>query len=425
MAGFFTLVGTQGNLSAVISSIMPDMQQSNPMPWRLVLAGCIGMFAATATGSTRAPFLPDMGAELGVSLPAIANLFGLTATVWGISSYIVGSASDRFGRRVFLMVSPACLALTMFAASQAQSYWMLAFIIVLAATCCGSYTATALAEISLRTPSSHQGRALGYVMSGQSLTLLIGIPVAAMLGSRIGWRGTHVALAGLALFACVSMVIALSTSTKVNKAPEHHKTRSRKTLRDALTGPIIRLFMALAAERVCFGLATFYYASYLRTVYGLPISSVALPLALFAVGNIVGTVLGGQVADRFAYRRISFAAALICAGAIAIPWFILQSNVSITVGLGVSFAFFNALSRPSLLAALADVPVEVRGLVMGLNSSIASIGWLSAALMGGWLYSGIGFSGFGPVMAFMCLVAALIVIPDSRIRVNQNAGQTG
>jgi len=62
---------------------------------------------------------------------------------------------------------------------------------------------------------------------------------------------------------------------------------------------------------------------------------------------------------------------------------------------------------------------------MGLNSSIASIGWLSAALMGGWLYSGIGFSGFGPVMAFMCLVAALIVIPDSRIRVNQNAGQTG
>jgi len=379
------------------------------------------MFAATATGSTRSPFLPDMAAELGVSLPAIANLFGLTATVWGISSYIAGSASDRFGRRVFLIISPACLALTMLAASQANSYMMLAFIVVLAGTCCGSYTSTALAEISLRTHSSHQGRALGYVMSGQSLTLLIGIPVAALLGSRIGWRGTHVALAGLALFAAVCMVLALVTSRTTNTVPVQHNSRARKSLRDALTGPVVRLFIALAAERVCFGLATFYYASYLRTAYELPISAVAVPLALFAVGNIVGTVLGGQVADRFAYRRISFSVALICAGVIAIPWFLLQSSVTITISLGVTFAFFNALSRPSLLAALADVPADVRGVIMGLNSSIASIGWLSAALMGGWLYSGIGFKGFGQVMAVMCLAAALIVIPDSRIRARQNA----
>ncbi len=405
-----------------LSRIMPDMQTTNPMPWRLVIAGCIGMFAATATGSTRAPFLPDMAAELGVSLPAIANLFGLTATVWGISSYVVGAASDRFGRRIFLIAAPACLALTMFAASLANSYAMLAFIIVMAGICCGSYTATALAEISLRTHSSHQGRALGYVMSGQSLTLLIGIPVAALLGSRIGWRGTHVALAGLALFAAMSMLLALYTSAKANTSSVKQKARTGKALRQALTGPIVRLFIALAAERVCFGLSTFYYASYLRTAYELPISAVAVPLALFAGGNIVGTLLGGQVADRFAYRRISFAAALVCSGVIAIPWFLVQSSLTITISLGVAFAFFNALSRPSLLAALADVPTDVRGVIMGLNSSIASIGWLSAALMGGWLYSGIGFTGFGPVMALMCLVSASIVIPDSRIRTRQIVG---
>ncbi len=392
------------------------------MPWHLVLAGCIGMFAATATGSTRAPFLPDMAADLSVSLPAVANLFGLTATVWGVSSYIVGSASDRFGRRIFLIASPACLALTMLAASQAQSYATLTFIIVLAGICCGSYTATALAEISLRTHSSHQGRALGYVMSGQSLTLLVGIPVAAMLGSQIGWRGTHVALAGLALFAATCMVLALFKSANGNTLSAQNKSRSGKSLRQALSGPIVRLFMALAAERMCFGLATFYYASYLRTAYGLPISAVAVPLALFATGNIVGTVFGGQVADRFAYRRISFAAALVCAGAIALPWFLLQSSLTLTISLGVAFAFFNALSRPSLLAAMADVPSDVRGVIMGLNSSIASIGWLSAALIGGWLYSGIGFNGFGLVMAAMCSVAAIIVLPDSRIRTRQNLG---
>ena len=149
------------------------------MPWRLVIAGCIGMFAATATGSTRAPFLPDMSADLSVSLPAVANLFGITAAAWGISSYVVGYASDRIGRTVFLLGATLCTAAAMYAVSLVETYQMLVGIVIFAGTCCGAFTATTLAEVSLRTHSSHHGRAFGYVMTGQSLTLLLGIPVAA------------------------------------------------------------------------------------------------------------------------------------------------------------------------------------------------------------------------------------------------------
>ena len=83
--------------------------------------------------------------------------------------------------------------------------------------------------------------------------------------------------------------------------------------------------------------------------------------------------------------------------------------------LGIVFAFFNAVGRPSLLAALADVPADVRGAVMGLNSSIASIGWLTAALVGGWFYAEVGFRSFSVLMAGMCLLGALLVVPDSRV----------
>ena len=34
-----------------------------PMPWGLIAAACVGMFAATASGSIRSPFLPDMAAD--------------------------------------------------------------------------------------------------------------------------------------------------------------------------------------------------------------------------------------------------------------------------------------------------------------------------------------------------------------------------
>lgn len=390
------------------------MTVTQAMPWRLVIAGCIGFFAATATGSTRSPFLPDMAADLNVSLPAIANLFGVTAASWGISSYLVGYWSDRIGRRVFLLLSPACIAVAMLLASQAQSYSSLLIIIILASICCGAFTATTLAEVSLRVHSSHHGRAFGYVMSGQSLTLLIGIPLAAWLGASVGWRGMHVVLAVLALFSVLAMVNGLRSSDQTSVSGTQEE-QPRTTLRKAMTGPIVRLFLALIAERVAFGLAAFYYASYLRTAYNMPIEAVALPLAGFAIGNVVGTFVGGQIADRLPFRRINFAVALVFAGIVAIPWFLWQPGVSVTVTLGIVFAFFNAVGRPSLLAALADVPADVRGAVMGLNSSIASIGWLTAALVGGWFYAEVGFRSFSALMAGMCLLGALLVVPDSRV----------
>jgi len=393
------------------------MLSVNTMPWRIVLAACLGMFAATSTGSTRSPFLPDIATDLSVSLPAVANLFGFTAVAWGISSFITGRASDRLGRRVFLVFSPLLLCIAMASVAFVQSYAVLVGIVVFSGLCCGAYTATAMAEVSIQTPLSHQGRALGYVMTGQSLTLLIGVPLSAWLGAITGWRGMHFVLAGLSLFAALAMFAALQKSA--GETIKVKKSRSSGSLKRALIGPVTRLFLALIAERLCFGLATFYYASYLRTEYGIPINAVALPLVCFAFGNISGTFIGGQIADRFPYRRVSYASAIIAAGCIAIPWFSWQPGIGITVVLGALFAFFNGMARPPLLAALADVPVDVRGVVMGLNSSVASVGWLSAALIGGWLYAGIGFNGFSPVMAAMCVVAAAVVLPDSRMRQQQ------
>ena len=152
----------------------PLMSRPVSMPWAIVAASCLGMFAATSTGSTRAPFLPDMAQDLQVSLPAVANLFGVMATSWGISSWLVGFASDRLGRKAFLIFSPLALALAMLSISQVGNYWGLVALVIFAGCCCGAFTTTAMAEVSVQADPSMHGRAFGYVMSGQSLTLLFG-----------------------------------------------------------------------------------------------------------------------------------------------------------------------------------------------------------------------------------------------------------
>ena len=52
------------------------------------------------------------------------------------------------------------------------------------------------------------------------------------------------------------------------------------------------------------------------------------------------------------------------------------------------------------MASLAAVPEEVRGTVLGLNGTTASVGWIGAAALGAAMIGWVGFEGFGPLAAF-------------------------
>ena len=382
------------------------------MPWALLAAVCLGTFAVTASGSTRAPFLLDMAIDLDVALPMVANLFGLTSVAWGITSFLAGAGSDRWGRRPFLIGGLLALALALVGVAASESFYAVAIWASLAGGCCGVFTGVSLAEVSLRVADRQLGRALGWVMSGQSLTLLIGVPLAAWIGASIGWRGIHLCVSAIAVISALGMF--LTTASPPTKATESVPRAKPPSLRAALSAPVIRLLGSVLTERVCFGLSTVYYATFLQMTHALSLQAVALPLAVYAFGNILGTLLGGRLSDRFRNRRRTFAFAMFASGAVAVVLFAWHPRLEITVAIGFAYAFCNALARPPLMASLADVAPEVRGSVMGLNGACASVGWLLAAALGGWMLSTIGFVGFGPLTAVLAVVSALLALSNPR-----------
>jgi DHA1 family inner membrane transport protein len=79
---------------------------------------------------------------------------------------------------------------------------------------------------------------------------------------------------------------------------------------------------------------------------------------------------------------------------------------AVSVALGYTYVLLNALGRPSFMAALAAVPEAVRGTVLGLNGTSASIGWIGAAGLGAAMIGSGGFEGFGPLGAALALLGA-------------------
>ena len=368
------------------------------MPWALLAAACLGMFAASSSGTTRAPFLLDMARDLDTALPLIANLMAMTSVAWGVASLVAGAGSDRWGRRPFLVGGPVALALCMVGAAVSETFFGVALSATLAGACAGAFTGVLMAEASSRVVDRQRGRALGWVMAGQSLTLLVGVPLAAWIGAFVGWRGVNLCVAGVALAAALGLFA--TTLRPADGEPRGTAAGgARSGWRAAMSGRVARLLAMGVAERICYGLTAVFFATFLQSTYGLSLAEVAIPLAVFALGSILGTILGGQLADRLPNRLLTFAGAMFGSAGVALALFGWTDGLAGSVALGFGYVLVNALARPSLMAALANVPDEVRGTVLGLNVTSASVGWLGAAALGGWMMAGHGFAGFGPLAA--------------------------
>ena len=381
-----------------------------PMPYGLLVVSCLAMFAASSSGTTRAPFLLDMSRDLNTALPLVANLVAMTSIAWGVASLLAGAGSDRFGRRPFLLLGPLGLMLALVGVAQAGSFLTVALWSVAAGGFSGGFTGPVYAEVSARVHAGQRGRALGWVMAGQSLTLLVGVPMAAWIGSFVGWRGVNLCIGVLALAALIGMLI--TTYGRVSSARAAGSKPA--SLGTVMSGPVLRLLTMGVCERVCYGLTAVYFATFLQSTYAISVAAVAIPLALFAAGNILGTVVGGQLADRLSNRLRTFAVAMAGSSGVALLLFGWPANLETSVGLGFLYVFVNAVARPSMLAALTDVPEAIRGTVLGLNVTSASFGWLFAASLGGWMMASYGFGGFGPLAALFGLIGAALALLGGR-----------
>lgn len=380
-----------------------SVSPSRSLPWALIGAACLGSFAATSSGTTRAPFLLEMSHDLDVAMPLVANLVSLTATAWGLTSALGGWMSDVIGRRPILIAAPFALALTLVAQAAAGSFLWVAVWAAVGGGCAGAFTGVVFAEVSARVPDSQRGRALGWVMSGQSLTLVVGVPMAAAVGSVFGWRGWLLCVAGLAVAAVLSLFLTLGRGN----AGHTRGAGQRPSMRSALSPRVLGLLGTGVAERICYGLAVVYFATFMQITYHMSLIELALPLAVFALGNIAGTVLGGQLADRLRDRLLTFAVAMALSGIAALLLFTWHPGPSVSVAVGFVYVLLNALGRPSFMASLASVPEDVRGTVLGLNGTSASVGWIGAAALGAVMIGWGGFEGFGPLIALLALLGAV------------------
>jgi DHA1 family inner membrane transport protein len=372
----------------------------------LLVALSAATFMVTSSGSSAAPFLEPIARSLGSDLPGVAHLFSVQAVVWGVSALVAGTLSDRLGRRILLVLGVATMAVARLGFAGAHSYAAAVALHVLSGVGGGAFMGVAFATVSDHVPAGMRGRALSWLVTGQSLSLVLGVPLVTLLGAWAGWRGA------LATHAAITLLLAGGVRVSVPRDPAHHPHahRAKTPLRSLLRPGLVALLAAGTTERVCFGTVAIYLPTWLQRAYSVSLAPLSFALALVALGTVTGNVIGGRIADRTRSRSRVFAAASVVTALLAVPTLTWQPGLMASVGLGCAFSLANAIGRPSLLATLSDVPSELRGALFGLNVTVSSMGWLLAASVGAALIALLGFPGLGLFCAAVAVLGALLAL---------------
>jgi DHA1 family inner membrane transport protein len=373
--------------------------------WMLV-ALCAANFTVTSSGSATAPFLQPIADDLSTTLAAVAHLFALQAITWGTAALVTGAFSHRLGRRAVLVAGVVLLGTTRVGFALSPTYAVALTWQILSGVCGGAFMGTVFAAVSDHVPAGTRGRALSWVITGQSLSLVLGVPLVTLLGMLGGWREA------LAIHGAATVLTAIAIRLAMPPDPPPHPDAHRTKLPlAALAQPkLVALLLAGTGERVCFATLAIYLPTYLQRAYGVSFGALALALAVVALGNLIGNLTGGRVADRSRSRGAVFAVSLACTAVLAVPTLMWKPGLAASVALAFAYCFANASGRPALMATLAEMPSQVRGALFGLNITTASLGWLLAGSVGAWLVASGGFTGLGAFCAGMALMGALLAL---------------
>ena len=389
------------------------------LPWFLMSAACWATFLVTGSGMIRSPFLLEMARDLDASLAATANLFSLTAAAWGVASLFAGAASDRLGRLPLLMLAHALMIGGILGIALSPGYAAVAAWTLVAGAGGGCHMGVIFAAMSDRVADGQRGRAMGWIITGQSLAFVLGLPIATWLGTLTDWRGVMLCVAGADLVAALGLWLSLRRPPAgLAAAPSPAAPGGAPPSLGGMfrLGPHLgRLLAAGVAERVCFGVAAVYFATLLQLRYGLDLGALTLPLGLMAAGNLVGNMVGAWVADRLPGRERSFALSSLGTGVLALALFGWDPGLPACVALGFLYSFVNAIGRPALMAVLGQAPPRVRGAILGFNITCASVGWITAAALGGAMIEAFGPASLAPPTAAIAVLGAWLAIRAARL----------
>jgi len=363
-------------------------------------------FAAFAFGTAEfviAGVLPDVALGLGVSIPVAGYLVSGYAIGIAVGGPALAVLTKKMNRKLLVVLLGLGFTLGQALCAIAPSFETLLLARIFVSVLHGAYFGIAFVLATSIVPPDRRGLAMALILSGLTVSNVLGVPGGTAIGTAFGWRATFwaVGLCGLA----ATLVIAIVLPAKAGAT--------------TAGGSFRREFAALGRQQVYLGFAIAilvmigqyslftYIAPLLLTVTKLEPEAIPVILLLYGAGSTIGVFIGGRLAD---WRLMPSLIVILLSQAVLFLGLYLATPYAIPMAIGVilwggaNFAFGSPLQSRMLLWA-ADGPNLTSALIpAGFNIGIA----VGAILGAGLIDAGFGYQSL-PLIGAAALGLAVII----------------
>lgn len=348
------------------SELHPALKQE---PW-------VGAFIAGLSGWTLDAFdfflvvmaLTAIGQEFGRSVAAMTLTASATLALRPVGAFLFGAISDRYGRRIPLVINLCLFAVIELATGFAHSFTQFILIRAVFGIVMGGQWGVGVSLAMEKVPVNRRGILSGLLQQGYAIGFLLAAAAYFTIFEKHGWRPLFL----LGSIPALASAVFVAVSVKESEAWKQHRSASFGALARTI-GANWKLFLYfiffMMAMHMCSHGTQDLYPTFLEKDWHIIGKEKAALTAVSMVGAILGGLSIGWISDRIGRKRAMIGA---FAGAVVmIPLWAFAPNVPLLV-LGAALMQFCVQGAwgvvPAHVAELS--PASVRGSLPGLGNQI-------------------------------------------------------
>lgn len=249
-------------------------------------------------------------------------------------------------------------------------------------------------------PAGKRNKALGLLVTGSSIAIVLGVPIGTIIGNSIGWRMAFLTITIAALLILIILVYLLPP------VPSNNTVRF-KNLPQLFKRPALLNFYLLVAVIITGHFVAYTYLSpFMQQQGGFSADFVVLLLLVIGCAGVVASLLYARYLSRYSQASFVLPAALLLCCLLLLSLSSQSRVTALLLGFGWGLAI-TSLSL-ALQAKVLELASDAQDIANSVYSGIYNLGIGSGALIGGQVVlltsiGDVGYFGSLFILGALCL----------------------
>ena len=384
------------------------------MGWLVVALSFAALSLVFASRASLGLMMPVWEQDPGWSRTFVSTVSATALILMAVGSPLAGNLVDRHGPRLAFSGALLLVGLAILATAGAGSPWALLVAFGLVGGIGNGGMSMPLVSAAVAGYfQRRRGLATGVALAGGSGGQLLVMPVLGVLLVGVGWRSTYLIFGGAILvLAPLAWLLFRQrppfTPPALSVMGDRFMDRVRGLLRDRVFLLLLGCFFLCGLTTT--GVVDVHFLPY-AAACGFPLFESTLAYGVLGVGNLLGLILFGWLADK-THAPFLLAAMFTLRAALFVVLMHVAGDLSLLIAFAGVFGLINYATLPVVASIVANtIGVRIMGLTLGLLFGAHSLGAAAGAFLGGFLYDLFAKYDFVWVAALgLALLAAVLAL---------------